>query len=245
MSDAWDADDFEPPPGTGAAGGDAPKIPIAKLDKWAGEDEDDDVKDAWDKSDSDSDSGEEDPDRPKAVQRKKKKKLAEIIAEKEAAKAAQQAARAAEEAAKRQLNTPEAKMVEKMRLKKMEETSNLQLAQEMMGLKVGSIDAMVPVEKADFDQLDKAVVNKISMYAESPHFPDFVENLIKNMCLDLNATTLKKIKMNVEALHAAKLKDERAKAKKPNAKKGGTIRMDTAKDMFSGGADYDELDDFM
>lgn len=122
-----DADDFEPPK-------ELPKIPIAKLDKWEGEDEEDDVKDAWDKSDSDE-SGDSttDPDRPKAVQRKKKKKLAEIIAEKEAAKAAQMAARAAEEQAKRQLNTPEAKNVEKMRLKKMEETSNLQLAQEMMG----------------------------------------------------------------------------------------------------------------
>lgn len=239
MTDSWDADDFEPPK-------ELPKIPIAKLDKWEGEDEEDDVKDAWDKSDSDE-SGDSttDPDRPKAVQRKKKKKLAEIIAEKEAAKAAQMAARAAEEQAKRQLNTPEAKNVEKMRLKKMEETSNLQLAQEMMGLKVGSIDAMVPVEKSDFEQLEKAVVNKITMYTESPHFPDFIESLIKNLCLDQSAATLKKIKMNVEALHTAKLKDERAKAKKPNAKKGGTIRMDTTKDMFSGGADYDDLDDFM
>lgn len=100
------------------------------------------------------------------------------------------------------------------------------------GLKVGSIDAMVPVEKSDFEQLEKAVVNKITMYTESPHFPDFIESLIKNLCLDQSAATLKKIKMNVEALHTAKLKDERAKAKKPNAKKGGTIRMDTTKVSF-------------
>ncbi|TRY67102.1 hypothetical protein TCAL_14691 [Tigriopus californicus] len=228
MSDAWDADDFEPPPGTGAAGGDAPKIPIAKLDKWAGEDEDDDVKDAWDKSDSDSDSGEEDPDRPKAI-------------------GADQSGPEPDSAGSVLLASHQDHEFNLLHVRPNVLTCTFRLVpgHSIHGLKVGSIDAMVPVEKADFDQLDKAVVNKISMYAESPHFPDFVENLIKNMCLDLNATTLKKIKMNVEALHAAKLKDERAKAKKPNAKKGGTIRMDTAKDMFSGGADYDELDDFM
>ena len=48
MSDAWDADDYEPP---AASGG----VSVKPSDKWEGEDEDDDVKDAWD-----ADSDEED-----------------------------------------------------------------------------------------------------------------------------------------------------------------------------------------
>jgi translation initiation factor 3 subunit J len=67
------------------------------------------------------------------VQRKKKKKLAEIIAEKEAAKAAELDQRAATEAAKKQMNTPEAKLAERMRLQKLEENANLQMAKDMFG----------------------------------------------------------------------------------------------------------------
>merc|ERR1712170_260850 len=80
MSDAeWDADDFEPPKASaGAATG--------FKDKWDGEDEDDDVKAAWDASSEEEDSKSSE-NSVKAVQVKKKKKLHEIIAEKEAKKA--------------------------------------------------------------------------------------------------------------------------------------------------------------
>ena len=79
MSDAdWDADDFEPvvkPAGP----------PKAFQDKWEGEDEDDDVKAAWDASSEEEDNS-KGSEEGKAVQRKKKKKLHEILAEKEAAR---------------------------------------------------------------------------------------------------------------------------------------------------------------
>jgi hypothetical protein len=47
----------------------------------------------------------------------------------------------------------------------------------------------------------------------------------------VNVATLKKIKLQVEALHSAKLKDEKAaKSKKPGAKGGRTtVKMDLAK----------------
>merc|ERR1711878_199216 len=70
MSDAeWDADDFEPK--TSNLEAERPKT-----DKWGGEDEDDDVKDSWDKEsddDDDTSKGSEDSNSMKAVQRKKKK----------------------------------------------------------------------------------------------------------------------------------------------------------------------------
>lgn len=239
MADAWDDDDFEPT--------EAVKGPAVVSDKWDGEDEDDNVKDSWDKS---SDEGEEDPDKPKAIQRKKKKKLAEIIAEKEAAKEAELERKAGEAAAKKQMNTPEAKLAEKIRLQKMEENSNLMLAKDMMGLKLGSIDNMVPVDKADFVEFEKALTDKITMFSTSTYYADFVSTLIKNLMLDQPAAVCKKVKMDAEALHATKLKEEKAvaaKAKKGKGGKSGTLRMDTNKEVFTAnaGADFDEFDEFM
>lgn len=45
----------------------------------------------------------------------------------------------------------------------------------------------------------------------------------------MNAQTLKKIKMDVEALHSTKLKEEAAAKKKKPGKKAGTVKMDTDK----------------
>jgi len=71
----WDAEDFEPEL--------APK-PVVKTDKWEGEDEDDDIKDAWDaESEEDKSEDKEVDEAAKALKIKKKKKLAEKIAEKE------------------------------------------------------------------------------------------------------------------------------------------------------------------
>ena len=74
-----DAEDYEPPKATAAV---TPRV----ADRWEGEDEDDDVKDSWDKESDEEDDSKGSEDSVKAVQRKKKKKLQDIIAEKEAAK---------------------------------------------------------------------------------------------------------------------------------------------------------------
>ena len=74
-----DAEDYEPPKATSAV---TPRV----ADRWDGEDEDDDVKDSWDKESDEEDDSKGSEDSVKAVQRKKKKKLGDIIAEKEAAR---------------------------------------------------------------------------------------------------------------------------------------------------------------
>ena len=119
-----DADDFEP----GQAKKDEPEKPT---DKWDGEDEDDDVKDAWDKSDDEEKEG---GDQPKAIQRKKKKKLEDILEEKAAKQRAELEAKAAKSAADKQQNTPEGRAAEKARLQKLDENSSLLLAKDMMGV---------------------------------------------------------------------------------------------------------------
>lgn len=120
-----------------------PTVPVdavKKSDKWEGEDEDDDVKDAWDKSDDEDGDGDGDEDTEKAKDgggggpdagtgaKRGKKKLAEKIAEREERMVAEMEAKA-------MALTPEAKLAEKMRLQKLEETANLQMARDMLGKK--------------------------------------------------------------------------------------------------------------
>ena len=97
---------------------------------------------------------------------------------------------------------------------------------------MGSIDGMVPVDKADFVEFEKALTDKISMFSTSAHYPDFLTGLVKSLMLDQNAATCKKVKMDAEALHATKLKEEKAaaaKAKKGKPGKSGSLRMDTSR----------------
>jgi len=241
----WDADDFEP------------EVDLAKAvkvsDKWEGEDEDDDVKDAWDASSEDENSQkDENKSTAPTVQRKKKKNLADKIAEKENAKHKDLEDLAAAEEMERLKNTPEAIAAEKLRIKMKEEQDAIEAAKELCGLKdtavaEGTIDAMSPVTKEEFDDFQQALSEKISGYSESEHYPDCVVELIKNICINLNTITLKKIKNDVEAFHSAKLKEEKAAkaGKKPKPK--ANLKMDLDRDLYGGGAiDYgNDMDDFM
>jgi len=248
MSDAeWDADDFEPKTSNLEAA-------KPKTDKWEGEDEDDDVKDSWDKEsddDDDTSKGSEDSNSMKAVQRKKKKKMHEIIAEKEAAKVEEAEKRAQAMADQEFANTPEGKLAEKLRRQKLEEQEALDQNAELFGVKSAGgsgIDAMVPETSEQFDELSKAVVEKVRLFSASSHYNDFVENLIKELTLDLPPATLKKVKIHVETLHTTKSKEEKAATKGGKKKgKGSTVKMDLNKDIFGGetGGGYDEFDDFM
>ena len=127
MSDAeWDADDFEPPKAT--VGSNA-----AFKDKWEGEDEEDDVKASWDQDSEEEPDSKSSENSVKAVQVKKKKKLHEILAEKEAKKALEEEERFAEKAAQEAANTPEGKLAAKLKAQKMAEERDLQMARELMG----------------------------------------------------------------------------------------------------------------
>ena len=112
-----DADDFEP---SNTA------KPVIPTDKWEGEDEDDEVKDAWDKSDSEEDESKESiSEEVKPAQRKGKKKLADKIAEREALQEQQRAERAP--------LTQEEKLAQKLHVQELEEKANLQLMKDMCG----------------------------------------------------------------------------------------------------------------
>jgi len=236
----WDADDFEP---------DAPThLPAKATDKWDGEDEDDDCKDAWDAS---SEEEEEKPnDEAQPVKVKKKKTLAQKIAEKEEAA---EAARL-EELAAAEEDTPEAKLAAKMKMQRLAEEGDRELFKDLVGgvesQGGGVIDNTVPETKAEFEDFAKLVADKFATLEGSDHFQDFAANFIEILCRDqLNVTTLKKVKQNADAFHSAKLKEEKAKGKAVAAKgatKKATLKTGRANDHMSlAGGGYDDMDDFM
>jgi len=227
MSDEeWDAEGFQP-------------AKVEPTDKWDGEDEDDDIKDAWDKSDSEDDNSKgSTSEELKDTKIKPKKKLADKIAEREALKEQKQAEKAP--------LTEEEKLAEKLRLQKLEEVANIQQLRDMCGLKEKKIDTLVPVTKEDFEQFGKAISEKIQTFASSEHYSDLIENITKEICLDLNTTNLKKVKLQIESLHTAKLKEEKASKSKKTSKAGKGLKMDLSKDLYGGDdGGFDDMDDFM
>ena len=56
----------------------------------------------------------------------------------------------------------------------------------MMGLKVagGGIDGMFPETKDQFDELEKAIGDKLQTLVGQENYPDFAEKLVKRICLD-------------------------------------------------------------
>ncbi len=43
---------------------------------------------------------------------------------------------------------------------------------------------MIPVSKDDFDKMSKAICEKVLAFNSSSHYNEFVENLVKDLCLD-------------------------------------------------------------
>jgi len=234
-NDAWDADDYEPP---AAASSKA----VAANDKWDGEDEDDDVKDAWDADSEEEKSKEEPAPQAEASKVSKKKKLRDKIALKEAAQAQ-------DEEDDDSLKSPEDKLAEKLRRQKMEEDAQYALTRDMLGLKSGSIDSMVPESKEDFEAFGKLICEKIRMFSGSDHYNELLESVTKDLAIDLPVPSLKRVKIHVEGLHSTRLKEEKASKSKQKQKAGkASLKSDLDKDLFGGGgaADFgDDMDDFM
>lgn len=46
------------------------------------------------------------------------------------------------------------------------------------------IDVMNPSSREELDELQTAISKKIQLYAKSPHFPAFAEDLIRNICVN-------------------------------------------------------------
>ncbi|XP_023306581.2 eukaryotic translation initiation factor 3 subunit J [Lucilia cuprina] len=219
-----------------------------KINKWAGEDDDEDVKDSWDIEEEEKKDEEKHETKAKApVKTKPNKALKSKLAEQE---------RLAEEAeAQRLANmTPEEKLAEKLRLQKIQEESDLKSALETFGVQDigGGLDAFNPQTEEEFKEFGATLSWKLAQYKESPHFPQFIEDLVRSIGVHLALPDLKKLKVSVENLHTEKVKLEKQNAKKPAGKGKGKVTLKKESDDIDGykkyGNDYntyDDYDDFM
>jgi len=239
MSDLdWDADDFEPPKAA------APK----PTDKWEGEDEDEDLKDNWDQ-DSDEDKSEKsESSTTNELPKKKKKNLAQIIAEKEKRQQeeAERRRQLAEEA--KLAETPEQKLAEKLKLQKIQEDSDLLLAEELMGTdkteeeeeENKALDAFDLKDSRSMDSFRQALVNKIrsvDRLEKKPYFVSFVEDLTRDFCINLETDEIKRVTTVLNGIY-----NEKVKASKPT--KGKKKAANKAKLNSGQGAINDSVNDF-
>ncbi|KAG7244350.1 hypothetical protein INR49_004050 [Caranx melampygus] len=249
----WDADNFEP---------EEPIKKAAALDKWEGEDEDEDVKDNWD---------DEDEDDEKKAEVKKTEKLSEKIKEKEnRLKKKQQELKEQELMHEKTELTPEEQLEEKLRVKKLQEDADLELAKDAFGKtespfrlqlmiycvsstsnSVTGIDAMCPSSKEDFTEFEKLLKEKISQFEKSVHYSSFLDSLFRELCISLEVDDLKKISNSLSVLLSEKQKQEKqnkGKKKKKGVLPGGGLKAQLRDDLdyaeFDGGYAQD-YEDFM
>jgi len=235
-ADDWDNDSFEP---------EVP-LPTKKavvLDKWEGEDEEEDVKDNWD------DEEEEKKVVAKAAEAAKvseKKKLSEKIKEKENRLRKKLAEIRVQEEKEM---TPEELVAEKLRVKKLQEAADLELAKEAFGVSssspsnnVSGIDAMCPSSKDEFTEFEKLLKEKISQFEKSVHYSNFLDSLFRELCISLEVEDLKKISGSLTVLLSEKQKQEKQQNKGKKKKKGVVPAGGMKSKMKDDLADYGEFE---
>ncbi|KAG1954098.1 Translation initiation factor eIF3 subunit [Pimephales promelas] len=212
-ADDWDADSFEP--------SNVKPIVVASalLDKWEGEDEEEDVKDNWDDEEEEKEEVKK-VEQIKAEVKPEKKKLSDKIKEKEIAeKKKQEELRKKQESAIHKNLSPEELIAEKLRLKKLQEEADLELAREAFGVDPAAtvmttnndsgIEAMCPSSKDDFVAFEKLLKDKITQFEKSVHYSRFLESLFRELCISLEVDDLKKINTSLSALLNEKQKQEK------------------------------------
>ncbi|XP_075966138.1 eukaryotic translation initiation factor 3 subunit J-B [Anarhichas minor] len=242
----WDAETFEP---------EEPNKKAASMDKWEGEDDEDDVKDNWDDEEEEKEKKAE--MKKKALEKKvsEKKKLSEKIKEKENQLKKEQELKKKELEDEEEL-APEEELAEKIRVKKLQEDADLELAKDAFGVSstsnsVTGIDAMCPSSKDDFTEFEKLLKEKISPLEKSEHYSNFLDSLFRELCISLEVEDLKKVSNSLTALLSEKQKQEKqnkGKKKKKGVVAGGGLKAQLRDDLdyaeFDGGYAQD-YEDFM
>ncbi|XP_071513205.1 eukaryotic translation initiation factor 3 subunit J [Panulirus ornatus] len=249
MSDVeWDADDYEPPT----------VAQSRPTDKWDGEDEDYEIKENWDDEEEDKkkNANETSTGISTTQNKKKKKKIEDIIAEKEAKLLKERERRKKEAEEMESAQTPEAKLAEKMRLQKIQEDSDLQLANELIG--TGSIseedtkllDDIDLSSSSGLNSFRKSLISKIrsvDKLEKRPCFVTFVEDVCRDLCQNLESEEVKRVSTILNSIYNEKVRASRPKSKK---KTGGKAKLNLgqgtiADDLNNDYGGYNEYDDFI
>ncbi|KAJ8417648.1 hypothetical protein AAFF_G00224910 [Aldrovandia affinis] len=247
--DSWDTESFEPDEST---------TKVAVLDKWEGEDEDEDVKDNWDDDEEEKKAEEKKTE----VKVSDKKKLSEKIKEKESRQRKKEEIKPTVPFQIEEVElTPEEAAAEKLRVMKLQEDADLELAMDAFAgvtnnvpvSRTSEIDALSPSSKDDFTELQKLLKDKLSQYESSVHYSSFLESLFRDLCISLEVDDLKKISTSLTVLLSEKQKQEKQNKAKQKKKKGvlpaGGLKAKLKDDLadygdFDGGYNQD-YEDFM
>ncbi|XP_054277746.1 eukaryotic translation initiation factor 3 subunit J [Macrosteles quadrilineatus] len=226
--DSWENEDFEV------------TMPAKALNKWEGEDEDDEVKDSWD--DPEEEKKEEDSSKTQAVSAAKKPKKALLgkIEEKERKRKEEIEKKLSEKQASL---TPEEQLAEKIRRQKLQEESDLLLAKQLLGTDGISLVLETP---EDFEKFKDDIINKLGDSTKKENFPNFVDQLVQSLCVHLNSTDLKKLSTWLNNMHIEKLKIEKGDKGKKNKGKGkAKLKLEGETDYNEFSAYTEDYDDFM
>ena len=84
--------------------------------------------------------------------------------------------------------TAEERLAEKLHRQRLVEESDFEMARETFGLSSksdcqGSIDNACPSSKEDFDELKSNVVKKLQSLSVEKCYNDFMEDLVKELCV--------------------------------------------------------------
>lgn len=79
--------------------------------------------------------------------------------------------------------TPEEKLAEKLRLQKIQEEADLHAALDTFGVTDG-IDGSQPKTKAELTELADSISKKVSQFKHLADFPGFLEELVRNVCVN-------------------------------------------------------------
>lgn len=236
MDVSWDADNFEP------------KLPttLTSSNKWEGEDEEDDVKESWEDEEEEK-KDEEKKELPVSVP--KKKRIQDKIAERERA----EREKVEQSLPKDDELTPEQKLAEKLQRQKLQEESDLRLAMETFGIAEGGgkLDSFVPTSKAEFTEFADLLSKKVCFFKAKEEFPMFVEDLFRNIMVQMNSADIKRIKLTVDNMYIEKQKVEKNDKSKKATKGKGKAKLklegeNAHLNQYDSYGNYDDdFDDFM
>lgn len=224
---------------------------ILTINKWVGEDEEENVKDNWEDDDEDK-KKEEQPKKQSAQSKKPKSRLEEKIEERERREIARKA-----KSKNLELDddvdfkdmTPEQIQAEKLRRQKIMEEADLEVAKEMLGLSDDeNVDKLNPQTKEEFMAFKDALCRKILSYKKSDHFANFIEELFRDLSANCSAAELKKFKLNMDNMFNEKMRVEKSeKGKKSKAKSKAKLRVEGDNMVYDEYSAYtiDDYDDFM
>eukprot|EP00056_Hartaetosiga_gracilis_P021077 m.22638 g.22638 ORF g.22638 m.22638 type:complete len:275 (+) comp8872_c0_seq1:116-940(+) len=81
------------------------------------------------------------------------------------------------------------------------------------------IESMQPATKKDFESFENSISRKVKRYDHSPHYQNFLVDLFKNLCGEMDSSDIRGVTKKLDILSNEKSKEEKAKRRGGKSKK--------------------------